>query len=439
MRRAPTGPRHDWKPGDRAQLTVVTFSHAVQHFYPAALAIAYPFVVVAFHVSYGTLGVTLAIAGVIGGLLQGVAGLFERASARILLGLQNLGLGVATVLAAVAPGFLFFGIARCLGSLASWPQHPVGSAVLTRRFPERRAFALSWHVAGGSLGTAVMPLLASGLIAAFGWRIGIGLLAGPMAIGGLVVVLTLRETATAAVTQGAAVSGPGPGLEGAALGEMGVPALLAPGAGGLARDEPSTAAVPLRSLLRRRPVLAALAAGTIAAGGRGLGTLTTYIPAYLHSLNLSTIAVGEIFTAVVIGSILGPVAAGYLADRIGRRLVLVAVYLLGAGTIAAFALSGSAFFVLSGVGVLLGVFAYAESPLLQAVFSDAAEGSAQRAAFGLYFAISYGVGAVWLAVTGLIIDTWGFHVAFIVMASSFVVSAIIVASLGATPVLAEAD
>lgn len=409
---------HDWEPGDRSQLAVVTFSHAVQHFYPAAWAIAYPFVVIAFHISYGTLGIMLAIAGVAGGLLQGAAGLFEEASARLLLGLQNLGLALATVLGAVAPGFLVFGAARCFGSLSAWPQHPVGSTVLIRRFPRRRAMALSWHVAGGSLGTAVMPLLASVLIAAFGWRIGTGILAVPMALGGLVVVLALREPGRKAERAIAPRAGA----------EKSPTPPLAPGG-----PAAVSGLVGLRSLLRRRQVLGALAAGTIAAGGRGLGTLTTYIPAYLHSLHLSTIAVGEIFTVVVVGSIVGPIAAGHVADRIGRRLVLVSVYVLGAATIAGFVLVGSPLAGLAAVGFLVGVFAYAESPLLQAVFSIAADGGSQQAAFGLYFAISYGVGSVWVAATGLIIDRWGFHVAFLVMAGSFVLAAIIVACLGASP------
>lgn len=425
MRQPATTSDREWGPGDRSQLAVVTFSHAVQHFYPAAWAIAYPFVVISFHISYGTLGVMLAIAGVAGGLLQGAAGLFEEASARLLLGLQNLGLAVATVLGAIAPGFLLFGAARCFGSLSAWPQHPVGSTVLIRRFPRRRAMALSWHVAGGSLGTAVMPLLASGLIASFGWRIGTGILAAPMALGGLVVVLALREPARKAASASAPHAGAGesatsPVASGETASVTGEPAAV-------------TSPVRLRSLLRRRQVFGALAAGTIAAGGRGLGTLTTYIPAYLHSLHLSTIAVGEIFTVVVVGSIVGPIAAGHVADRIGRRLVLVSVYVLGAATIAGFVLVGSPLLGLAGVGFLVGVFAYAESPLLQAVFSVAAEGGSQQAAFGLYFAISYGVGSVWVAATGLIIDRWGFHVAFLVMAGSFVVAAIIVACLGASP------
>lgn len=397
-----------WGTGDRSQLALVTVSHAVQHVYPAALAIAYPFVVVAFHVSYGTLGVVLAATGVVGGLLQGAAGMFERVSARLLLGGQNLALALATVLAAVAPSFGLFGLARLVGALASWPQHPVGSAVLARRFPRRRAYALSWHVAGGSIGTAVVPLAASALIASFGWRVGLGLFALPCAVGALAVGALLRDPAAPAHDHG------GP-----------------PGHGPAGGEAPA-APVALRALFRRRQVLAALAAGTIAAGGRGLGALTTYVPAYLRSdLHLSTLAVGAVFTVVILGSIAGPVVAGHVADRVGRRRVLVVVYVLGAGAITGFVFVGSGLAVLAAVGFGVGVLAYAESPLLQAVFSEAAHGSADRAAFGLYFAIAYGVGALWLAVTGIVIDHFGFRAAFVVMAASFVVAGLVVAFAGA--------
>lgn len=407
---------------DREQLVVVTFSHAVQHFYPAALAVAYPFVVTGLHVSYATLGIVLGVAGVLGGLLQAAAVLVERVSARLLLGLQNLGLAAATALGAAAPGFALFGVARVAGALASWPQHPVGSALLTRRFPHRRAYALSWHVAGGSLGTAVVPLAASGLIAGLGWQWGLGLFAIPLALGGLLVVWRLHDAPPPV--------SPGAGAQGAAGPEP--PAASRGGEGeGLGTRPARPGGTPLGAALRRREVLAALGAGTIAAAGRGLGALTTYVPAYLRSgLHLSTIVVGALFTVVVVGSIAGPVVAGRFADRLGRRRVLVAVYLAGACAIAGFALVGRSAVLLALVGLALGAFAYAESPLLQAVFSEAASGSPERSAFGVYFAVAYGVGALWLTVVGELISHVGFRAAFLVMAASFVVAAAIVLAGG---------
>ena len=385
---------------DVEQLTVVSFSHAVQHFYPAGLAVAYPFVVSSLHVSYGLLGLVLGIAGVVGGLLQGLAAMASRFSARLLLSVQNFGLAVSSVLGAVAPGFALFGAARCVGNAVSWPQHPVGSAVLTRRFPTRRAYALSWHVAGGSIGTAVIPLVVSALIASYGWRVGVGFLAIPLAIGGTLVAWRLRDTHAAAHG-----------------GEHG-PAR----AGARAHFE------SIRALFGRRETAGAILAGTIAAGGRGLGTLTVFVPAFLKSgLHLGTVTVGALFTALLVGSILGPVVAGYVADRLGRRRVLVAVYVVGAATIVGLVSVGSDVAMLGVVGFLVGVFAYSESPLIQAVFSEGLAGLDVQGSFGYYFAISYGVGSLWTIGLGAIIDTAGFHWAFYTMALSFVGAAAVVA------------
>ncbi len=382
---------------DAGQLAVVTFSHAIQHVYVAGLAVAYPFVVASLHVSYGALGVVLGVAGVVGGLLQALAGSVRSVSARLLLSVQNFGMAAASLLGGLASSFALFGAARCLGSVVSWPQHPVGSAVLAKRFPTRRAYALSWHVAGGSIGTAVVPLAMSALIASYGWRVGVAMLTVPTAIGGVLVAWKLasdRPTSGARVTR-----------KSAALGRPGV----------------------LRGILRSRQALGAMIAGTIAAGGRGLGTLAVFVPAYLRSgLHLHVITVGALFSALVVGSIVGPVLAGRAADRVGRRRLLLVVYVLGAATIAAFVTVGSDLLALGAVGVLVGVFAYSESPLLQAVFADGLEHTGHQGAFGYYFAVSYGIGSVWTIALGEIIDTAGFQWAFFVMAMSFVAAALVV-------------
>ncbi|MDE3074214.1 MAG: hypothetical protein KGJ86_02185, partial [Chloroflexota bacterium] len=123
---------------DRAALSLIVTSHAVQHVYVAGLAVTYPLVVSSFHISYGVLGLVLTVAGLVGGLLQATAGFVRHVSARVILAVQNVGLGAACAMAALVPGFALFGLARCIGALVSWPQHPVGSAYLAERFPARR-------------------------------------------------------------------------------------------------------------------------------------------------------------------------------------------------------------------------------------------------------------------------------------------------------------
>lgn len=391
-------------PQDGRALTVMSIAHGIQHFYVAGLAVTYPFVVAQFHISYALLGLVLTVAGVLGGVLQGAAGLVRRASARGVLTAQNTGLALAAALAAVAPGFLLFGAARVLGAVVSWPQHPVGSAYLSERFPHRRATVLSWHTAGGSAGTVTVPLLVSAVIAAAGWRWALVALGVALLGGALLVRLALP-------------------MEPAARDEL-RDDLSEAGAASPSAAEP----VGLGTLLRRRGVAAVLIAATIAAGGRGLGTLSTYIPAYLRSgLHLPTITVGVLFTVVLAGSIVGPLLGGNLADRFGHTRTLVVTYLAGGAALAGFGVAGHSLVALVVLGIAVGVLCYTESPLLQSVFSDLTRQGVARSTFGAFFAIAYGVGALWTALIGWVISAAGFPAAFATMAASFVAAAAVIA------------
>lgn len=394
---SPTRPagRASWRPGERATLGVMTTSHAVQHIYVAGIALTYPFVVTQFHISYAALGVVLTVAGVVGGVLQGAAGLIRGASARALLAAQNVLLAVASLAGAVAPGFAAYGAARCFGSLVSWPQHPVGSAYLSERFPSRRGTVLSWHTSGGSLGTVVTPLAVAVMISAWGWRWALVVLAVPMAAGGVLVGLRLPEDRRARTHRG----------HGA--------------------EHDGTASWAQMAKVLARPVAAlTLLASTISAAGRGLGVIAAYVPAYLKSgLHLGTFEVGAVYTVIMVGGVVGPVIAGHISDRVGRLPVLLVSYLGGAAALVVFPLVGGELAALVVMAALVGLLVYIESPLLQALFSDAVAGLEGRAAFGMFFAMAYGVGALWLAVIGYIIDQAGFQWAFFTMAASFVAAA----------------
>lgn len=399
-----------WQEGDREQLAVVAFSHAVQHSYVAVMGIVYPFALVTFHSNYAVLGVILGAGGIVGGLLQGMAGLIKRTTSRVLLAGQNLGMAVVSALAAVSPSFALFGVARVLGNLTSWPQHPVGSAHLTERMPQRRGFALAVHTTGGNLGTLLAPLAAAAVIASFGWRWALGGAAMVMALGSLVTWARVRSPHPAVATEAIPHRADAPGA----------PAGAAPPA--------PAAPVSLRSALHRRQALAVLVAGVISAAGRGLGVLTTFVPAYLRSgLHEPALTVGVLTTVVSVGAIGGPMLFGHVSDRLGRRPVLYALYGCGAGALAAFVLVGPSPWALALAGLAVGVFVYSEQPIRQALFSDALHDVSARQAFGAYFAISQSIGSVWITVVGVVVTTTSFRTAFLIMAGSFLVAALIIA------------
>ena len=355
-----------WSRADRELVGLVSFSHALQHVYVAVLPLTYPLAVVEFHTSYTALGLLLGVVAAVGGFLQGAAFVYERVSARLVLSLQNVLMAATAVMIAVAPNFGVFGAGRFLGAVVSSPQHPVGNAVLARAFPERSGTVLSWHTTGGNVGTLVVPLIASLIIARWGWRTAVFVAALPIALGGLVLWMRMRRAT--------------------------------PESRPHAAGEGSTS---VRQVLRTRGAAVVLVASTIAAGGRGLGVVNGYVPAYLASgLHLDQLLVGVIFTVVLAGSVAGPVASGIVADRIGRWVVVVITYVLGGAALAAFGMTGPNVVLLLVFGLLVGVFAYAESPLLQALWADATRGAPQQAAFGAYFAISYGAGSAWIAILG---------------------------------------
>jgi MFS family permease len=373
----------------RELVGLVAFSHAVVHVYVALLPITFPLAIAEFHVSYTALGVVLGIVGAIGGLLQGAAVLYQRVSARAVLTVQNLLLAANVVLLGLAPNYAVFSVGQLIGGVVSSPQHPVGNAVLTRRFRDRASTVLGWHTTGGNLGTLVVPLIASLVIVRWGWRTALVASAAPIGLGALVVAIRLRERPADAVAE--------------------------------AQD---ATAASLRSAVLRRGALTVIAAGTIAAGGRGLGAVNAFVPSYLRSgLGLPQVTVGLVFTVILASSVVGPILAGRAADRHGRRMVAIAAYVVGGISLGLFGATGASIPALLVLGVLVGAFAYAESPLLQALFADAVEGAPRQAAFGVYFAIAYGAGSLWVIVLGWAIDHLGFSAAFWIMAASFLASA----------------
>ncbi|HUY06937.1 MAG TPA: MFS transporter [Acidimicrobiales bacterium] len=411
------GQENKWQKGDREQLAVVAFSHAIQHSYIGVLGIVYPFALVSFHSSYAVLGGILGVAGVLGGLLQGTAVLVKRISSRVLLGGQNLGMALVSVLGAISPGIAVFGAVRVLGNLVSWPQHPVGAAHLVERMPNRRGFALAVHTTGGNIGTLLAPLAAAAVITAFSWR---------WALAGAGIVMALCSVVTWTRVKAPPVVPATPDTE------RTLPDSLPDSANaraGMHSEEPVPVAAPvsLRQALRRRKAIAVLIAGAVSGAGRGVGVLTTFIPAYLRiGLHQPALTVGAITAVVATGAVFGPVLGGHISDRLGRSFVLYILYGLGACALVGFVLVGNDLLALGFIGLAVGVFSYSEQPLRQALFSDSMQGVSPRQAFGAYFAISQSIGAVWITILGVLVTTSGFRATFLTMAGSFIVAGSII-------------
>lgn len=166
-------------------------------------------------------------------------------------------------------------------------------------------------------------------------------------------------------------------------------------------------------------------------GGRGLGVLNIFVPLHLSLvLGLDAATVALMYTVLVVGSVPGPIVAGWLSDRLGRKPLIVGAYLGGAAALALFVLAGADLPLLWLAIVLLSVFNFVESPQLQALLSDIAPQGLRDASFAVYFTLAFGVGSLWVALYGGVIEVSGeaagLPLTFWLMAAAYLAAAVTV-------------
>jgi MFS family permease len=143
------------------------------------------------------------------------------------------------------------------------------------------------------------------------------------------------------------------------------------------------------------------------------------------------------YGALIVFSVPMPLVAGWISDRIGRKPPIIGVYLGGALAFVVFILAGSSLVGL-WIGIaLMGLFTFAESPQLQALLADIAPPADRDTSYALYFTLAFGVGSLWTALYGVIIDSageaTGVPLVFGLMAVTFVAAA-----LATVPIRTEA-
>ena len=78
--------------------------------------------------------------------------------------------------------------------------------------------------------------------------------------------------------------------------------------------------------------------------------------------------------------------------------------------------------------IVMGLFSFAESPQLQALLADIAPPSIRDATYAVYFTLAFGVGSLWVALYGVIIEqvrrAAGVPIVFGLMALLFVLAAL---------------
>jgi MFS family permease len=191
-------------------------------------------------------------------------------------------------------------------------------------------------------------------------------------------------------------------------------------------------------VVRRRDLRLILGASLIAAGGRGLDIVAPFFVLYLAGpLGIDDDTVPLLYALLLVGAVIGPLLAGWLSDRFGRRRTLLAYYVLSAAGILAFLAAGANLLLMVPLLLPFGTAVFSESPVLQAYLADRAEGPIRDVAFSVYFTFAFGIGAFWAIAIGFIVERFSFAIAFGVMAASYLAAAALLLAVRERPTARE--
>lgn len=350
-------------------LMTLTFGHFTVDMYAGLLPVLYPLLIHRFELDLATVGmVALAYTGM-ASLVQPFFGwVADRYGTRFIgLALVWSALMFATI--GFAPNFTVLLLMAAAAGIGSGAYHPFGalnaSAVIA---PAQRNSAMSFYVTGGTLGVASGPLIGSLLFTLFG-------------VEGTALVLL-------------------PGLSIAIwmLFEM--------------RTIPSAQARPRRQAGSALPAIAwlplAIVIGVMMARAWTLFSIQAFIPTWYEELGYGPAFYGPLATTLILASAVGTIGVGSLADRFGRKQLIIWSLVL---TIPALLLltefTGPPAFP---IVAFLGLTAATTGPLMLVMAQQLMVGRAGMAS-GLILGLGFITGAIGVPITGALADAYGIETA----------------------------
>lgn len=348
-----------------------------------------PQVKATFTIDNATAGVAVTVIWVTYALMQFPAGLLvDRVGERVLLAISLATAAGGLLLLGVAPAFGIFLVAAAGFGLGTGLFGPARGTVLSRTF-ERDGAAFGLTLAAGSVGAAVLPLLAGLLVATVGWR--------PLIVASVPPFLVVAVATWFVVPPragGADVPWPslGASLRGAAI------------------------AVRTRSV-----IVGVLAVTLLLFTFQGV---TAFLPTYLieeKGLDQGTAAI--LYAGLFLSGALFQTVAGTAADRYGDRAVLGVVAGVSVLPLAAIPYAGG----LAALGTLVALVGVrmAIGPVNNAYLVAVLPKETRGTAWGLLRTLFFAVGATGSAFVGALADRGLFDESFLILAGITAVGAVL--------------
>jgi FSR family fosmidomycin resistance protein-like MFS transporter len=359
---------------DRRAMATLSAGHLFTDVAQGSVPALLPFLIVKDHLSYAGASALILAATIASSVIQPVFGhLSDRRSLPWLMPLGPVLGGVGVALAAVAPTYGLTFAAVVVSGIGVAAFHPEGSRFANYVSGARRSSGMSLFSVGGNVGFALGPALVTPLVLAFGLS-GTLLVIVPTSLMGFVLARELPRLKTFRVDLATSRA---------------------------ATTEPDA----------WRPF--SLLAGVIALRSFVYFGFITFISLYfIHDLHTSRGTAGAALTVMLAGGAIGTLVGGQLADRFGRRSVLI-------GSMAVLPFLTMAFLISPpALAMLFAAFAGATTIATFAVtivmgqeFLPGRIGVASGVTIGL----SVGMGGVAAPLLGILADTQGLRAVFEVM------------------------
>ena len=293
---------------------VIGFAHLMSHFYFLVLPPILPLMKDDLGVSYAALGLIMTGYGISAGIAQTPVGfLIDRIGGRPALVVGMAAQGACIALMGFADAYWQLLVLYALAGAANTVYHPADYAILTAAIPkERIGRAYSIHLFSGNFGWAITPAVMVGLTALWGWH-------SAFVIVGLIGVLFSLFL----WTQGRLLDDDIHMRERRIAAEKQKPASEMRSGGDVSEG--------IRLLFTLPIMMCFWFFIFVSLGFTGLRGFFVAAMDLLYSTPLA--AANGALSGFLLGSALGILAGGMLADRIGPRMSIAAVTLVSAGVL----------------------------------------------------------------------------------------------------------
>ncbi|GAC1472187.1 MAG: MFS transporter [Candidatus Dormibacteraceae bacterium] len=338
--------------------------HLTVDSYVGVIPVLFPILIGRFHLTLATVGlVSLAYSGM-AAVSQPLFGVLADRYGTRFTGLTLIWTALTFSLIGFVTTFPLLVLLALASGLGSGAFHPMGALDVRALLPAwRRSAGMSIYVTAGTVGVAVGPLIGILVFHEFGIH-GTGLLVIPGLVAGGYLLWRLRAAGPASASARA-----------------------------------FAAAAPRAPLIALGVVI-----GVMMSRSWTVNVFQAFTPTWYQQLGYGPEFYGPLATTLVLASAVGTVGCGTLADRYGRRVVILATLVLSVPAILLFTAFPGPWAFASAI--LIGVLAASTAPLMLLMAQQLMVARAGLAS-GLVMGLGFVTGAIGIPVNGAIADHIG--------------------------------